>query len=147
MSWGPLRIRSTAGAVLAAAVLAGCAGAVPTGSSQPFLYPSRITVQDLDVVPDVVEAGMQGTIRFRVVRAGDDGSPIYWTAHLVERPPAGGRLAVASGGPVASGAAIETVYATAGATVAFITLYPSSTPGTPTGDGSGDWRSFSVQVR
>jgi hypothetical protein len=120
---------------------------VPTGSSQPFLYPLRITVQDLTVDPREVQAGMRSTIRFRLVRAGDDGSPIYWTAHLVERPPAGGVLSASSGGPVDSGGVVETVYETERATQAFVTLYPSSTPGMPTGDGSGDWKSFSVQVR
>jgi hypothetical protein len=133
--------------VLAAASLSACAGGVPTGSSQPFLYPLRITVQDLAVDPREVQAGMQSTIRFRLVRAGDDGSPIYWTAHLVERPPAGGALSASSGGPVDSGGVVETVYETDRATVAFVTLYPSSTPGMPTGDGSGDWKSFSVRVR
>ena len=125
----------------------GCARGVPTSASQPFLYPSRITVQDLSITPRVAAAGSPALIQFRLVRTGDDGSPIYWTTHLLERPAAGGSLSSSSGGPVSSGDTLEIVYSAAGPTVAFITLYPSSTPGTTTGDGSGDWRSFSIQVR
>jgi hypothetical protein len=125
----------------------GCARGVPTSASQPFFYPSRITVQDLSVTPNVVAVGSPARIRFRLVRAGDDGSAIYWTAYLLERPSAGGALSATAGGPVASGDTLETVYTPAAPTVAFITLYPSSTPDKTTGDGSGDWRSFSIQVR
>jgi hypothetical protein len=131
---------------VAAVAAEGCAQGVPTSPNQPFLYPSRITVEDLSVTPSAATAGSPAVIRFRLVRAGDDGSPVYWTAYLLERPSAGGALSTSAGGPVSSGAVLDLTYLPVGPTVAFITLYPSSTPGAATGDGSGDWRSFSIEV-
>jgi len=127
-------------------VQAACSGQGPAGASQPFFNPDRITVQDLALEPRAPVPGAASPIRFRLVRTGGAGAPIYWTAYFLERPDAGGRLSAVSGGPVASGALVELAYVPAGATTAFVTLYPSSTPGTPTGDGTGDWRSFTIEV-
>jgi hypothetical protein len=135
-------------AVAASALLAAaCAAGVPTGASQPFFHPSRITVQDVKVTPDVAPVGASATIQFRLVRAADEGQPIFWTAHVLERPLAGGTLSALAGGPLKSGGGVDLVYTPAGPTQAVITIYPSSTSGTLTGDGSGDWRAISIEAR
>jgi hypothetical protein len=118
----------------------------PASSAPTFFQPSRITVQELTVEPAVPRAGAPIVVRFRLVRAGDAGAPVYWTAHVLETPPAGGALTRSSGGPVASGEWAEVVYAPAGPTAAVLTLYPSSSPGTAIGDGTGDWRTVRIEV-
>ena len=127
-------------------VLAGCTSG-PLSGPPTYFQPSRISVQDLRVDPAVPTPGSPARVTFRLVRAGDDGSPVYWTGHLVERPSAGGSLSALSGGPLPSGALVEVTYTPAGRTAAFLSIYPSSTPGTTIGDGSGDWRSLTVEVR
>jgi hypothetical protein len=124
------------------ACTSGTAGLGPT-----YFQPSRITVQDFSVQPAEPAAGVPVRIQFRLVRAGDDGSPIYWTSHLIERPAIGGTLSRFSGGPVASGSAIEIVYTTDAPTVAYVSIYPASVAGKETGDGSGDWISMPIRVR
>jgi len=133
--------------VLAAAALSHCKGALPTGARQPLFLPSRITVQEVSVEPATVAPGAAAVIRFKLVRGSDDGSPIYWTSYLLERPGGGGALSATSGGPVASGGAVEIVYRPTEKTTAFLTLYPSSSPGTPTGDGTGDWEALTIPVQ
>lgn len=127
-------------------VLGGCTTG-PLSGPPTFFQPSRITVQDLRLEPAAPSPGSPVRVSFRLVRAGDDGSPIYWTCHLVERPSAGGVLSALSGGPAASGGLVEITYLPAGPTAAILSVYPSSTPGTATGDGSGDWRSVTIEVR
>lgn len=119
----------------------------PTSGPPTFFQPSRITVQELSVEPAAPVPGSLVRVRFQLVRAGDDGSPVYWTCHLVERPVAGGALSATSGGPSPSGSIVELTYLPAGRTAALLSIYPSSSPGTPIGDGSGDWRSITVDVR
>jgi hypothetical protein len=119
-------------------------GAIANPGEVAFL-PSRAAIQDLSVAPATGVAGDTVTIRFRLTRTGDT-RPLFWTSHFVETPSAGGTLSVAQGGPFAPGAEVEILYRTRGATVAFLTLYPASTPGAPTGDGSGDWESFAIPV-
>ena len=126
--------------------MSACSAQLPTGAGQPFFNPDRITVQDLAVEPQPAVAGAPSRIRFRLVRTADAGTPIYWTAYVLERPDASGRLSTLSGGPVASGSIVELAYTAPRATTAFVTVYPSSTAGTPNGDGTGDWRSFSIEV-
>ena len=96
--------------------------------------------------PAAPSSGSSAAIRFRLVRNNDDGSPIYWTAYFLERPAGGGTLSATSGGPVSSGAVVELVYKPAAPTTAAVTIYPASIPGRPNGDGSGDWRSFAIEV-
>jgi len=143
-----LTLRPTSLRVLfAAGLFAACGCDGLTSASDPSrlaFLPSRIAVQDLSVVPSSVAAGTSARIRFRLFRTG--GGLIYWTSHFLETPARGGVLSVRSGGPVASGTEIEMVYTTKGPTVAFVTLYPASTPAAPTGDGSGDWQSFTIEV-
>jgi hypothetical protein len=99
------------------------------------------------VTPDMGVPGSPSTIRFRLVRSGDAGTPIFWTAYLMEAPTRGGTLSELSGGPVRSGEVVELVYVPAEATTAFVTIYPASTEAQQTGDGSGDWRSLAIEVR
>jgi hypothetical protein len=141
-----LRLRLlTAAAVLAC--LVACSRSLPTGAAQPLFYLSRVTVQDLTVDPATATAGETTRIRFALVRAGGDaGAPLYWTAYFMESPAAGGAVSLTSGGPVASGDPVEIVYTPKAATTALFTIYPSSSPNTKTGDGTGDWRSFAVTV-
>ncbi len=129
--------------LLVAATACGNVSTTVDPSSVAFL-PSRVSVEDLSVVSSVV-AGTTTTIRFRLVKDAST-APLYWTAHFLEQPAGGGTLSAVSGGPVASGGSVEITYATKGATVAFVTLYPSSSASGPTGDGSGDLRSFTIQV-
>ena len=112
-----------------------------------YFQPARITVQDFSIQPAEPAAGVPVRIQFRLVRAGDDGSPIYWTSHLIERPDIGGTLSRFAGGPVSSGAPIEIVYTTGAPTLAYISIYPASIAGKETGDGSGDWMSMPIRVR
>jgi hypothetical protein len=140
-------MKARLGIAVIAAGLAACTGTVPTGTGRPLFFPSRISVQDLALLPETTTAGAATRIRFKLVRAGDDGEPIYWATHFLETPSAGGTLSAVSGGPVASGDVVEIVYRPAEATTAFVTLYPGSTPGLATGDGSGDWHSFAIEVR
>jgi hypothetical protein len=139
------RLRRAAVLGLALA-LGACSGGGPTGARQPFFAFSRIHVQDLIVTPSPSVPGVPTRIRFRLVRSGDLEAPIYWASHLLERPAAGGSLSATSGGPIASGTEIALEYAVGTATTAVITLYPASIGGVATGDGSGDWRSFTVEV-
>src|SRR5690242_4978927 len=97
-------------AVLAAVALSHCKGALPTGARQPLFLPARITVQEVTVEPATVAPGTAAVIRFKLVRGSDDGSPIYWTSYLLERPAGTGALSAISGGPVASGNVVEIVY-------------------------------------
>jgi len=104
-------------------------------------------VQDFRTTPADPAAGDTVRIQFRLVRAGDDGSPIYWTSHLLERPEIGGTLSSLAGGPVASGALVEMVYTATAPTVAYVSIYPASVPGAQIGDGSGDWISMPIRLR
>jgi hypothetical protein len=112
-----------------------------------FFQPARITVQDFSVEPAEPVAGVPAQIRFRLVRAGSDGAPIYWTAHLLERPEIGGKLSRAAGGPTTSGALVEIVYIANAPTLAYVSIYPASSPGAEIGDGSGDWITMPIRVR
>jgi hypothetical protein len=141
----PARFRNVILAVVVGA-LAACSSQGPSGASQPFFNPDRITVQDLAVEPSPAAPGSPSQIRFRLVRTADPDAPIYWTAYFLERPDAGGRLSALSGGPVRSGAVVQLAYVPAAVTTAFVTVYPASAPGLATGDGSGDWRSFTIEV-
>jgi hypothetical protein len=129
-----------------AAAVSGCASDVPTGGGNALLLASRITVQDLGVEPAQAVAGTSATIRFRLLRNVGGDAPIYWRATLVERPAGNGALSAVSGGPVRSGATIEIAYAASTPTTAFVTIVPASREAGPTGDGSGDWRSFTIDV-
>jgi hypothetical protein len=132
--------------VLAALIAVACTSGM-TSVGPTYFQPSRITVQDLIVEPAVGTAGQPVHIRFRLVRAGDDGAPIYWTSHLLERPAVGGALARLSGGPLRSGASIDLVYAPTEPTLAYVSIYPASTADAVIGDGSGDWVSLPISVR
>jgi hypothetical protein len=124
-----------------------CSSVPPSGTNQPLFLLSRISVQNLAVVPTTGVPGAPVDIRFSLVRSGDDGSPIYWTAYFMESPARGGALSRTSGGPLASGAVVDLIYTPADSTTAFVTIYPSSSPGQKNGDGSGDWQSFTIPVR
>jgi hypothetical protein len=112
-----------------------------------YFQPSRITVQDFTVTPAEPKAGELVRIQFRLVRAGDDGSPLFWTSHLVERPEIEGTLSNVAGGPVTSGTEIEILYTPSAATMAYLSIYPASVAGAKTGDGSGDWISMPIRVQ
>jgi hypothetical protein len=131
-------------ALLACSV--GCTdGGTVAAPGQVAFLPSRASIQDLRVTPGDAVAGGTVMIRFRLTRTGDS-RPLFWTSHLVENPPQGGTLSATRGGPLAPGADVEIGYKTRGATVAFVTLYPASTPDAATGDGTGDWESFAIPV-
>jgi hypothetical protein len=130
--------------VLASSI--GCTdGGTVAAPGQVAFLPPRASIQDLRVTPSDAVAGATVMIRFRVARTGNS-SPLFWTSHLVENPPQGGTLSASRGGPLLPGADVEIAYRTRGATVAFVTLYPASTPDAPTGDGTGDWESFAIPV-
>lgn len=133
--------------LIARCVIVGACTSGPMTGSTTLYQPARITVPELRVEPQVAAPGAPVHIRFQLVRSGDEGAPIYWTCHLVERPAAGGTLSAVSGGPAPSGSFAEIVYTPRAATSAVVSIYPSSTPGTTVGDGSGDWRSIRVDVR
>lgn len=135
-----------AGLLLCLGCIGACSGVPSSGTNQPLFLLSRISVQDLAVVPGTGIPGATTHIRFRLVRSGDDGSPIYWTSYFMEAPARGGALSRSSGGPVASGSTVDIEYTPTGPTTAFLTVYPASKAGQKTGDGSGDWQSFTIPV-
>jgi hypothetical protein len=140
------RLQRFAALALVPILTAACSGQTPAGVSQPFLNPERITIQDLLIAPSPAASGAPTRIRFRLVRNGDVNAPIYWSAHLFEQPAVGGKLSDVSGGPIVSGGNVELTYLAGAATTAIVSLYPSSTAGASTGDGSGDWRSITIVV-
>jgi hypothetical protein len=135
---------------LAALLLAFAAVACTNGNATlgpTYFQPARITVRDFSADPAQATLGTPVHITFRLVREGGDTAPIYWTAHLVERPSEGGTLSRLSGGPLASGATVELDYqAPDAATVAYLSIFPSSVSGTDTGDGTGDWLTMPITV-
>jgi hypothetical protein len=136
---------------LSALLLACAAGACTNGNATlgpTYFQPARITVQDFALDPPNPAPGTPTHVRFRLVRDGGDGkAPIYWTAHLVERPSEGGTLSSASGGPLMSGATVDIDYRAPDApTVAYLSIFPSSVAGADTGDGTGDWLTMPITV-